>query len=337
MARKEEIGVVVDDFDNVLAYKKFGDMEQSERRRDTSVMLFNDKGELLIAKRSSNKSVLPNYWGPTASGSVESHENYQENIYKELAEEVGITDIELEFIGNFYFDFKEHKRFSGLFKGKFNGDISKLKLQTEEVDEIRWISISELLEWIKSGQYKVVGGMTKLLNAAVVETPPETVEFVYVVDEYDKVLFYKERKAVTKKDRYRIVVAWIEDRKGNVLIQKRSMNKSHGAGLWENAAGGGVSHLGSYEQAAYKELEEEIGISNVKLDFVKKTIVKTPRGQRYCGWYKGIYSGPISALKLQKDEVMSVKWTNKKELIKHREENPENYMPSSIFWKELFN
>ncbi len=201
MARKEEIGIVVDDFDNVLKYIKFGDMKQSERRRDTSVFLFNDKNEVLIAKRSNKKSILPGYWGPTASGSVEEHESYTKNIYKELEEELGISDVELDFFGNLYFDFKDGKRFSGLFKGHFNQSIKSLSLQEEEVEEARWISITDLLLWIESGDEKVAPSMKQLLNAVGIDTPPDTTEFSWIVDQNDKKLYVKQKNLIKPSEK----------------------------------------------------------------------------------------------------------------------------------------
>jgi isopentenyldiphosphate isomerase len=162
-------------------------------------------------------------------------------------------------------------------------------------------------------------------------------EKAIVVDENDKVIEYKFRGDLTKKDRIRITVIWIEDGEGNALIHKRSKNKSSWPGYWENAAGGGVAHNESYEENAYKELEEEIGVKGIPLVFITKTLIKTSTGERYCSWFKAVLDWPLEKFTLESSEVEEVKWVNKEELFNHRDANPEVYMPSSAYWRELFS
>lgn len=200
MAKHGTIGVIVDDYDNVIEHKDFADMKPMERCRDTGIFLFNDRGEILVAKRSMKKSSMPGYWGPAASGSVEAHETYEENAYKELEEELGIKGVELTFVGNLYLDFEKHRRFSGIFKGIWNGDISDLTLQDDEVDEARWISLDELFGWI-DGEEKVLSGMAPVLNAIGIKTRHSTVEFVHVLDRDNNLLYCKPRDLLTEADK----------------------------------------------------------------------------------------------------------------------------------------
>jgi len=160
-------------------------------------------------------------------------------------------------------------------------------------------------------------------------------EKAIVVDENDNVVEYKKRSELTKKDRIRITVVWVEDGNGNALIHKRANQKSW-AGYWENAAGGGVAHDESYEENAYKELEEEIGVSGVDLEFIAKKLFRTSAGDRYCSWYKAIVDWPKKKFILDPKEVEEIKWVNKQELFADRDKNPDKYMPSSRFWRELF-
>jgi len=162
-------------------------------------------------------------------------------------------------------------------------------------------------------------------------------EKAIIVDKNDNVLEYKTRTEITQKDIMRTVVIWLEDSDGNVLIHKRSMTKKAGPGRWENAAGGGVAHYQSYEEAAYAELEEEIGVAGISLEFVTKKIVHTDKGDRMCAWFKGTIDWPIEKFTLEAGEVDEVKWMNKQELFELRDKDPDAYMPSSSFWRELFS
>jgi isopentenyldiphosphate isomerase len=158
-----------------------------------------------------------------------------------------------------------------------------------------------------------------------------------VVDENDNVICYKLRSDTTKNDRIRMVAIWIENSKGQALIHKRSQQKRNWPGYWENAAAGGVAHDETYEQAAYKEAEEEIGLKGVELKFVDKTCIKTPNGERMCGWYKAVIDWPIDKFTPEPKEVEKIVWIDKSKLFNDYEKNPNKYMPSSKLWRQLFS
>ncbi len=165
MAKKDDIGIVVDDNDNVIAYKKYTDMVHGERRRITCTYIFNDAGELLVQQRSKTKRVLPGYWGPSVSGGVESHETYESNALKEAEEELGLTNLDLKFHGSFPFDYESHKEMSGIFTAAWNGDPKTLTLQESEVDDVRWITLEELQKWLDTDIEKVAAGIPKQLKS----------------------------------------------------------------------------------------------------------------------------------------------------------------------------
>lgn len=170
MAKLTDIVIIVDDKDKVLQYLSFSQTSNDMRWRDTAIYLFNDNGQVLIAKRHAKKRVLPNCWGPTASGTVESHESYEQNAYKELSEEVGLAHIKLTHINNVCMNYDEHKRFTGLFKGVYNGKIDSLILEKDQVQEARWISIEELRQEIANDPSGFVPRLAELLLLAVKET-----------------------------------------------------------------------------------------------------------------------------------------------------------------------
>ncbi len=187
MAIGTTFGAVVDDRDQVICHKKFADMTVDERCRDTGIFLFNDQEEILIAKRSQNKKLLPGYWGPAATGSVEAHETYEQNAYKELEEELGVTGVELTFVGNLILDLKFHKCASGIFTGIYNGKPEDLRLEEDEVDEVRWISVEELRTWIL-GPQKVLDSTAPSLNAIGITTGSNTISFEKIVDEENNLI-----------------------------------------------------------------------------------------------------------------------------------------------------
>ena len=118
--------------------------------------LINAKNEILIQRRSRNKVNFPNCWDVTVGGHISSGEDAISGAIREIKEEIGVdvTPDELEMIGKTshevvlangtYFDNEKVT----VYIVKNNFDISQFKIQVEEVEELRWISILEFREWV---------------------------------------------------------------------------------------------------------------------------------------------------------------------------------------------
>ncbi|MDO8574308.1 MAG: NUDIX domain-containing protein, partial [bacterium] len=85
------------------------------------------------------------------------------------------------------------------------------------------------------------------------------------VDEEDNIIGYGTRtEALEKGIIYRIVQIFLFNSKRQLLIQKRSKNV-RGGGKWDQSAGGRVDEGENYNEAARRELKEELGITSVPL------------------------------------------------------------------------
>ena len=103
MAVNKEKCVVVNDYNEVIDYKDRSDLDSAnDRWRVSTVLLFNDNKQVLLAKRDSSKKIHPGLWGPTSAGTLEQNESIEESAYKELEEETGLDGIDLTFIGNYF-------------------------------------------------------------------------------------------------------------------------------------------------------------------------------------------------------------------------------------------
>ncbi|MFI7366521.1 NUDIX hydrolase [Streptomyces sp. NPDC050149] len=87
-------------------------------------------------------------------------------------------------------------------------------------------------------------------------------ELVERVDDQDRVLgaVVSRRQAVREGWLHRVAVTVCRDERGRILVHRRSEQLSRFPGLHEVMVGGAVDVGESYEQAAARELAEELGI-----------------------------------------------------------------------------
>lgn len=93
------------------------------------------------------------------------------------------------------------------------------------------------------------------------------IEYLDLVDEHDNVFDKEERDKILASGQrnYRVINIFIFNTKGELIVPKRSTNRKLFPGCYDFSVGGHVSAGETYEQAAYRELQEELGIQGVKL------------------------------------------------------------------------
>jgi 16S rRNA (adenine1518-N6/adenine1519-N6)-dimethyltransferase len=93
-------------------------------------------------------------------------------------------------------------------------------------------------------------------------------EIFDVVDAQDQVIGSERRDTVHVNNlRHRAVHVWIFNERGELFLQKRSPWKQIHPDLWCSSAAGHVDSGESYEEAAHRELGEEIGVQSRLLRF----------------------------------------------------------------------
>lgn len=160
-------------------------------------------------------------------------------------------------------------------------------------------------------------------------------ERVSVVNDNDEEISVKYRDELLPSDIHRIVSIWITDGEDNILLAQRALHKALHPGFWGPAAAGAVSYGESYEEAAYKEMAEEIDLTDVRLTFIKKVIFIPNGEKRFISWYSAKCDKPEEAFILEKD-VAKVAWIRRDKLIEDLAANPEKYVPSRALWADLF-
>jgi isopentenyldiphosphate isomerase len=138
-------------------------------------------------------------------------------------------------------------------------------------------------------------------------------ELLDLVNESDEVIgtVWKSLAHKNPKLIHREVNMAIFNKNNKVLLQQRSMNKSH-PGAWKITATGHVKAGENPIDAAKRELSEELGI-NIELLYYKKIFKSTDTESKfYWIYYALIPDEPVT--KLDYYEVMDSAWVNIKDL-----------------------
>ncbi len=158
---------------------------------------------------------------------------------------------------------------------------------------------------------------------------------IIIADENDNITASKGRESLEAGDIYRVSALWLINSKGDILLARRALSKTHSPGKWGPAVAGTIEDGETYDSNIIKETEEELGLKNIK--FEKGSKIKISGKYNYfCQWYSAEIDKMAEEFKIQESEVAEVKWFSRKELKKKLRENPEEFIASTSRWINLF-
>lgn len=113
------------------------------------------------------KDIDAGKWAPSFGGHPGPGIDYTAGAIKELQDELGfeVDKTQLTLWEIFKSDF--HKEFIGVFTYRWEGDITSLKLEKEEVEKVKWYSLevlSKILLHEQSSQWAIIGFEKALLE-----------------------------------------------------------------------------------------------------------------------------------------------------------------------------
>ena len=115
------------------------------------ICIFNDNGEMLIQKRQTFKSGWSGLWDVSVGGSAIAGDTSSQAAARELREELGIEHSFEHICPSITYAFKN--AFDDVYIIKKNVDITKLRLQYEEVEAVKWANADEIKRMIDSGEF----------------------------------------------------------------------------------------------------------------------------------------------------------------------------------------
>jgi len=126
------------------------------------IWLYTLDNKILVQKRAKQKEVFPDLWDISVAGHISAGENPKQAALREIEEEIGIypTMEELDFIG-IYLSEKQPKpdlfdnEFHHIYISQLHTPIKELKLQKEEVSEIKLCGIKDFRNEISTTNYGI--------------------------------------------------------------------------------------------------------------------------------------------------------------------------------------
>jgi isopentenyldiphosphate isomerase len=153
-------------------------------------------------------------------------------------------------------------------------------------------------------------------------------ELVDIVDHNDNVLYQCTRKEMRAKVLcHRAVFIAIVNSAGELLVHQRSALKDLWPSYWDIAVGGVVAAGESYDDAALRELDEEVGIAGVPLMALGMGTYSDNMVRLVGKCFMATYDGPLV---LRDGEVVATEWVSQSDLQQRLLER--NFLPDS---KEL--
>jgi 16S rRNA (adenine1518-N6/adenine1519-N6)-dimethyltransferase len=164
---EEPLVLVVDAADSPIGAGTKDEIQQAGLyHRIVRVMVEDEHGAILLQKRSDNQQLYPGCWDNSAAGHVDEGEDYDVAAARELAEELGVTNVHLEEIGQYQsrqvVEWRQLNRFNRVYVVSITRDMP-LNPSPEEVSETRWVTkhelralVSELPDEVSDGLKEVV-------------------------------------------------------------------------------------------------------------------------------------------------------------------------------------
>lgn len=152
-------------------------------------------------------------------------------------------------------------------------------------------------------------------------------EIFDVVDEHDRVVAQAPRSVVhAQKLLHRAVHVFVFNSRGQLLLQKRSTHKDEYPLCYTSSASGHLGAGESYEAAAPRELEEELGLS-APLEW----LAKFPAGPRTSQEHTVLYRAVTDAApRIDRHEIDAVSFHSPAEIAAMIANRPDEFSPCFV-------
>jgi len=155
--------VIVNEDDNIIGVKTRSNIKPSDIYRVSCLWLRNSKNEVLLAQRSLSKRNDPGLWGPAVAGTVAENETYEENIIKEIKEELDLSEMNLT-LGPKKLIEGERRFYVQIFYGLIDREAKDFTRQKDEIEQVAWFNEDDLFLEVKKNPEKFIASVPELIE-----------------------------------------------------------------------------------------------------------------------------------------------------------------------------
>lgn len=123
--------------------------KEGKYHKEVALILLNNKGEILLQKRSSAKEIEPNKWS-WHGGHVIAGETNIEAIIRETKEELGITlsKNSIKLLAELKRDKLPNRQYTTVYYSTCNLNANVFNIQRKELSEVKWFGFKEFKDMI---------------------------------------------------------------------------------------------------------------------------------------------------------------------------------------------
>lgn len=152
----EELFDIFDENNQPLGFTKpRKEVHQTLRywHRATQIWITNSRKEILCQLRSAFQDVNPSKWMSFFGGHLKTGQDYLASAVQETKEEIGLDIKPSQLIPIGVKKNEKHKHFSQTYILQWDGEAGSLRLDKNEIESIKWLSVDELQKEINQGKY----------------------------------------------------------------------------------------------------------------------------------------------------------------------------------------
>ena len=145
----EEIFPVVDENGTTVGKATRGESHSGSKLLHPVVHLhlFDSSGRIYLQQRPLWKDIQPGKWDTAVGGHIDYGETVEAALRRETQEELGLTDLSVEFLLKYVFESERERELVHVFRATYDGDVRP----SEELDGGRFWSLDELRESFGKG------------------------------------------------------------------------------------------------------------------------------------------------------------------------------------------
>ena len=147
----EEIFPVVDENGTTVGKATRGECHSGSKLLHPVVHLhlFDSSGRIYLQQRPLWKDIQPGKWDTAVGGHIDYGETVEAALCRETQEELGLTDLSIEFLLKYVFESERERELVHVFRATYDGDVRP----SDELDGGRFWSLDELQEVFGKGVF----------------------------------------------------------------------------------------------------------------------------------------------------------------------------------------